>query len=192
MTYARGRIDALTDGVFAIAMTLLVLEVRIPESVRTSEFAHALGEAGPKLAIYALSFFTLGLSWLATAQARNGAEQCSRGEAILTLVYLFCVTIVPFSSMLVGRYDEAPLALWFYCANLASIGVTSSGLRLMQPRADAADKPGRRIGSSVLLFVSAAVAAALVYVMKDAHALWAFAVNALGPSLDRWLRRKAA
>lgn len=190
MIYTRGRIDALTDGVFAIAMTLLVLEVRIPETVKTPEFAHALAEAAPRLAIYALSFFTLGLSWLATAQARGGAESCSRGEAMLTLVYLFFVTIVPFSSMLVGRYDEAPLALWFYCANLGAIGAVSAGLRLMQPRADSADMPSQRVGSSILLAASAAAAAALVFTIHDARALWAFAVNVLGPSLDRYLRRK--
>lgn len=192
MSYSRVRMDALTDGVFAIAMTLLVLEVRIPETVTNPEFAHALGEAVPRLAIYALSFFTLGLSWLGRAQMRTATEEISRGEAMLTLVYLFLVTIAPFSSMLVGRYDEAPLALWFYCANLGAIGLTSAGLRFMLPRADTDDQPSRRIGASLLLAASAIGAAALVPIFRDGHALWALAINVLGPWLDRALRKQAA
>lgn len=192
MSYSRGRMDALTDGVFAIAMTLLVLELRIPETVTTPAFGHALVETVPRLAVYALSFFTLGLSWLGRAQMRGAAEEISRGEAMLSLVYLFFVTIVPFSSMLVGRYDEAPLALWFYCANLGAIGLTSAGLRFMLPRADTDDPPGRRVGASLLLAVSALGAAALVPIFRDGHALWALAINVLGPWLDRMLRKKAS
>ena len=190
MLYSRQRFDALTDGVFAIAMTLLVLELRIPEGVTAGDFPRALAENAIKLWVYALSFASLGLAWLGRATLRDASDSVRRGEALLTLVYLFLVTLVPFASLLVGRFENERLALWFYCADLGGIGAISAALRFMLPRAGSADGPGRRIGTSLLLACTAALAAALALRNPDGRVLWVFALNAAGPFLDRWLKRR--
>lgn len=192
MAYSRPRMDALTDGVFSIAMTLLVLEVKLPEAVAKGEFAQALAEAAPRLWIYALSFVSLGLVWLGRALLRDAPDELSRGEANLTLFYLLLVTLVPFSSMAVGRFNHEPMAIWLYCANLGAIGVASAGLRYMAPPAPGDEGRGRRLGSSLLLAASAGLAAALVPIAPDGQSLWALAANLLGPSIDRLLAKRKA
>ena len=58
------RVEMLTDGVFAIAMTILVLELHVPEAVEPGHLGEALAELAPKLFTYALSFLVLGVYWV--------------------------------------------------------------------------------------------------------------------------------
>ena len=79
--YPRARIDALTDGVFAVAMTLLVLDVRLPEEFRphdANELLEALRGLAPKFVPYVLSFLVLGLRWLSNIQMRSRGEFLGR------------------------------------------------------------------------------------------------------------------
>jgi uncharacterized membrane protein len=83
--YPRARLDALSDGVFGVAMTLLVLDVRLPEDFRPhdrGELLQGLAGLGPKLFPYVLSFLVLGLRWLSNIRARTQDEEVGREYAV--------------------------------------------------------------------------------------------------------------
>jgi uncharacterized membrane protein len=113
--YPRARIDALTDGVFAVAMTLLVLAVRLPEEFHphdANELIAALRGLTSKFVPYAISFMVLGLRWLSTIQVRSRGESFGREYVVWWLFYLLLITCVPFSTIVVGRFGAfAPAIL---------------------------------------------------------------------------------
>jgi len=79
--YPKARIEALTDGIFAVAMTILILDVRLPEDFHPADsnaLLHAVGDLWPKFVPYVISFFVLGNSWLASIQLRSGEEFVTR------------------------------------------------------------------------------------------------------------------
>src|ERR1700741_3964974 len=105
--FARARLDALHDGIFSVAMTLLVLDVRLPEDFNptdSGELLQGLAKLWPKFLPYVLSFGVLGLRWLASIQIRTSAEYFNREFVNWWLLYLLLVTFVPFSTIAVGRY----------------------------------------------------------------------------------------
>ena len=114
--YPKARLDALTDGIFAVAMTLLVLELRVPEQASgdNASLWQALKDLSPKFFPYLLSFLVLGNSWLAKVRVRVAGEHVTRTYAVAWLANLFFITCVPFSTMLVGRYGDVPVAIWVY------------------------------------------------------------------------------
>ena len=127
MTYPKVRVDALTDGVFGVAMTLLVLDVRIPEhQVGSShELWAALGHVARGMLPYVISFFILGLRWLSIASVPSRAETVTPGYTRWWLANLFFVTLTPFTTILVGRYPGFAPAVWVYAANTAVLSATS-------------------------------------------------------------------
>ena len=108
-TYPKGRLDALTDGIFSVAMTLLVLDVRLPDDFTANSNGDLLrGLIGlePKFLPYLLSFLVLGLRWLSSIEMRHNAEFVDRSYALWSMVYLLLTTGIPFSTSVVGRYAE--------------------------------------------------------------------------------------
>jgi uncharacterized membrane protein len=124
---ARGleRIAGLSDGVFAIAMTLIVFEIRIPDpgAIHTeSELWTALVTLAPRFLTYLLSFLTLGIYWSGQQTQLN---HLARGDRHLTWIYigfLAGVALMPFSTSVLGELIELRLALVLYWANFALLG----------------------------------------------------------------------
>lgn len=120
------RIQALADGVFAVAMTLLVLDMRLPG--READDSHALWsqltDLGPNLAAYLLSFTMLGTFWLAIHTLLDLCEESDRTLAWAVLSYLFFVTTLPFSASTLADHTHVRLAVVLYWANLAALGAT--------------------------------------------------------------------
>src|SRR5579884_917587 len=105
--FAKARLDALSDGIFAVAMTLLVLDVRLPEEFHPrdgAELLAGLAQLWPKVLPYVLSFGVLGLRWLSNIQIRSRAEFVGRDYVNWWLLYLFLITCVPFTTIVVGRH----------------------------------------------------------------------------------------
>ncbi|RBP00790.1 uncharacterized protein DUF1211 [Roseiarcus fermentans] len=120
--YPKARIEALGDGVFAVAMTLLALDVRFPDGFAPTSSAELLAGAAalwPKVFPYALSFWVLGERWLALIQVRASDRDDGFGYGRWWLLYLFLVTCVPFTSSVVGRYTSLAPAIWLYAATSA-------------------------------------------------------------------------
>ena len=110
------RLKALADGVFAVAMTLLVLDLRLPEGEADDNAAlwHQLQHLGPQFAAYLLSFTMLGTFWLAQ---HTFLERCRRSDRMLswaTLGFLFFVSTLPFSASTLAEHTHLTLAVLLY------------------------------------------------------------------------------
>jgi uncharacterized membrane protein len=121
-----GRVQALADGVFAVAMTLLVLDVRLPDTHAADSHAlwSQLTGLGPNLAAYLLSFTMLGTFWLALHAVLDLCEQSDRMLAWAVVGFLFFVTTLPFTASVLAEHAHLWLAVVLYWLNLAALGAT--------------------------------------------------------------------
>jgi len=111
----KGRIEALTDGIFAVAMTLLVLDLRLPEPLAAVDDAGlraALLALLPKLESYVISFLVLCVFWLGHHRLMHQVRGVDHLFLWRNLLFILFITFVPFSTALMGQYrslDDAPL-----------------------------------------------------------------------------------
>jgi uncharacterized membrane protein len=189
--YPRARLDALSDAVFGVAMTLLVLDVRLPDDFHPRD-AHDLAQAllglAPKFWPYVLSFCVLGLRWLANIEVRSRGEVFGREYATWWLVYLLLITCVPFTTIIVGRFGDLAPAIWIYAGNTILISAVSFRLMALTPEKEEGDHLRRRQVSLVLLMASSALAIVWSFVSAR-QALWALALNVAAPLLARWTHK---
>ena len=92
------RLAALSDGVFAVAMTLLVLDLRAPALQRIHsehELSHALLSLSPQLLMYVMTFLTLGIFWVGQQTQLNHLARSDRSLAWIHILFLFAVSIAP-------------------------------------------------------------------------------------------------
>jgi uncharacterized membrane protein len=119
------RLAALSDGIFGVGMTLLVLDLRLPvafELHRERLLLHALRVLLPKLVTYALSFMTLGIFWVGQQTQLNHLERSDRRLTWIHLGFLFSVTMMPFSTQLLGAFPSYRSALLLYWATIVCLG----------------------------------------------------------------------
>jgi TMEM175 potassium channel family protein len=124
------RIAALSDGVFAIAMTLIVLEIHVPDPgpIHTEQdLWNALLTLGPRLVTYLLSFLTLGIFWNGQQTQLNHFAKTDRDLTWLQLAFLATVALMPFSTSLLAEFITFRLALIAYWANIFLLGVLVYG-----------------------------------------------------------------
>ena len=102
-----GRIEAFSDGVFAIAITLLVIEIGVPhiEGEGTSLFG-ALVEQWPSYLGYAISFLQIGVIWANHHNRFRFIERSDHGLLFLNILFLMCVAFIPFPTALLAEYLE--------------------------------------------------------------------------------------
>jgi uncharacterized membrane protein len=115
------RLAALTDGVFAIVMTLLVLEIGIPEIAPSSLHAELPGrllELWPKLLSYGISFIILGFFWYFHHFAFHYIRRSDNGLIWSNIFFLMFVALIPFSTSLFGSYPKEQLPLVIYAINI--------------------------------------------------------------------------
>jgi uncharacterized membrane protein len=122
------RLTALNDGLFAVAMTLLVLDLRTPVSAAgTALSEHGLWDAllklGPNFAAYLLSFSMLGTFWLAQHGLLGILGRCDRTLTWINLLFLFVVSLLPFSAALLAHYVHLRVAVRVYWLNILLLGV---------------------------------------------------------------------
>jgi uncharacterized membrane protein len=119
------RLAALSDGIFAVAMTLLVLDLRAP----AKEAIHgehglwiALGAMAPQAIAYLMSFLTLGIFWLGQQAQLSRFERGSQRLSWTHIAFLFAVTLMPFSTRLLAEFIQFRVALLCYWANILLLG----------------------------------------------------------------------
>jgi uncharacterized membrane protein len=116
------RVVAFTDGVFAIAITLLVLGLDVPS--RADDLTQALLDQRQSLFAYALSFAVLGKLWLSHHSFFGGLHSFDGTLMVLNLVYLAWIALVPFTSELLGNYTGETQSVIVYAASV--VGVTAT------------------------------------------------------------------
>lgn len=124
------RLAALSDGVFAFSMTVLVLGVHVPSSAAIhSEQAlgHALVDLAPNLITYFMSFLTLGIFWVGQQTQLNHLTRADRNLTWIHLGFLLTVTLTPFSTGLLASFISYRLALLIYWLNILLLGVVLFG-----------------------------------------------------------------
>ncbi len=191
--FSKARLDALSDGIFAVAMTLLVLDVRLPDDFHPrdgGELLHGLAGLWPKFLPYVLSFGVLGLRWLSNVEIRSRAEYVERKYVNWWLLYLLLITCVPFTTIVVGRFGHFAPAIWLYAGHTFLIAALSLRLVSITPHLEQGDHLRRRQLSAILLMVSSLLAIALSFV-HPRLALWALALNFAAPLVWKWSRRPA-
>ena len=117
------RLEAFSDGVFAIVITLLILDIRIPV-VPPTDLGAALVNILPQLLTYILSFFIVGLYWHLHHQVAAEIKLIDGAFIWLNLVWLLFVSMLPFPTALLGRYPLQPIPLTIYGINLILVNVT--------------------------------------------------------------------
>ncbi len=112
------RLETLTDGIFAIAMTLLVFGLSIPSGLSSTQLLTHLVNLVPNVLSVIVSFVILGVVWVATHSQFQYIRHADHALIWLNLAFLLCVTLVPFSAGVLGRYHNQPAAVILYGSNL--------------------------------------------------------------------------
>jgi uncharacterized membrane protein len=121
------RLAALSDGIFAVAMTLLVLDLRAPsvETIHSEhDLSHALVALSPRLLMYMMTFLTLGIFWVGQQTQLNHLARSDRSLSWIHLSFLFVVTLMPFSTAILAEFVRFRPALLIYWLNILLLGVT--------------------------------------------------------------------
>ena len=117
------RVLALSDGVFAIISTLLVLEIQVPELTQGHSLNEALAEVRPSLVAFVISFVLAGMYWVGHRDLFALIRRTDRGLVWLNILYLLPLCLLPFAAGMLGRYDQEPVALRIYGLLLVAIAV---------------------------------------------------------------------
>jgi TMEM175 potassium channel family protein len=133
------RLLALTDGVVAIALTLLVLQLQVPVTQALKDnpdSARALWNAlnvtgdGDELTSYLVSFLVIAQFWLVHHRILRSMRGHSEGLAWRNFGFLLALTLMPFTSDLIGRYGSNPVAITLFGLNLVAISVSTQWIYL--------------------------------------------------------------
>ncbi len=120
------RLAALSDGIFAVAMTLLVLDLHVPVSAAIhseQDLWNALVQLSPSLLTYVMSFLTLGIFWVGQQSQLNHFARSDRNLSWIHFAFLLAVTLTPFSTALLAAFITYRLALVVYWLNILLLGV---------------------------------------------------------------------
>ena len=121
-----GRIIAISDGVFGVALTLLVLEIRVPvlETIHSeSELIEVFFTLKEKFLVYLLAFMTTGIFWLGHSSQYKHIEKSDRNLNWINLLFLLFVTMLPFSTAFLGDYTHFKFPIFIYWFNIFMLGV---------------------------------------------------------------------
>jgi uncharacterized membrane protein len=130
------RIVAFSDGVFAIAITLLVLQIEIPASLPEGKsVGDALWDEQGNLLAYAVSFAVIGRLWLVHHRFFGDVTHFDGNLMALNLVYLGFVVLIPFSSEVLGEHGDTTAGVILYAANLSIVNLIGGLMFLYAARA---------------------------------------------------------
>lgn len=188
----KSRLDALTDGVFAVAMTLLVIDLRLPETFQpqsAAELLHRIAELGSQLLVYVISFYVLAMRWSGMVKLAPRGEDVSEAYVKWAMLHLLLITLVPFTTMLIGRYPTLAPAVWFYAANTVAFALAATRMvALAEHHPSEERKIEDRIGLGML--IASATAAVLISLGEPKWALLGFLLNTLDEPLRRIVKAR--
>jgi uncharacterized membrane protein len=119
------RLAALSDGIFAVSMTLLVLDLHVPasEAIHSDhDLWHALVALSPRLLIFLMSVMTNGIFWVGQQTQLNHFARADRNLAWIHIAFLCAVSLTPFTTSLLAEYIHYRVALLVYWFNIVLLG----------------------------------------------------------------------
>jgi uncharacterized membrane protein len=121
------RLEAFSDGVIAIAITLLVLEIHVPQPGGEHSLGHELAQQWPSYAGFAISFVTIGIIWINHHAMIARVRQTSHAVLVLNLILLLTIAVLPFTTALMAGYLREPagehLAAAVYAGSFLAMGI---------------------------------------------------------------------
>jgi uncharacterized membrane protein len=147
------RLEAFSDGVFAIAITLLVLLFDVPDVSEGQSLGHVLKHQWPQYASYAVSFVTIGIIWVNHHTLFRHIVRVDRVFLFVNVLFLMCVAFIPYPTSVISRYvrtDDASAAAVMYGLSLTATAIcfnalwqyAARGYRLLAPDADRREVAG--------------------------------------------------
>src|SRR5215208_7704798 len=138
------RIIFFSDAVFAIAITILVLDIRVPDGLSPTELPAVVLGLGPRYVSYLISFLVLAVYWQAHHRAFRPIRSYDGTLVWLNFLFLMAVAFLPFPTSLLGEYSEEQISVVIYAVNAAVAGLllvaiswyATSGRRLVAPDLD--------------------------------------------------------
>ncbi|MCU1283883.1 MAG: hypothetical protein JWO13_233 [Acidobacteriales bacterium] len=189
ISISKARIEALSDGVFAIVMTLLVLELKVPDLPRkapVNEIWLAIRHEGPMFLSFAVTFAISGAFWFMHQLSFHWIHRIDRKLTAINLLFLMFVSLLPFSTGMMGHFIGTSIGQMFYFGNALALGVFLNLHWIYAKRKDLLTKDsaeaasmeffGKRIQAMPVAFGSALV---LAYFSPDYSAFGAFGAIAL-------------
>jgi uncharacterized membrane protein len=116
---SKGRLEAFSDGVFAVIITIMVLDMKVPQGTDL----RALTAVIPVFLCYVLSYLYVGIYWNNHHHLLHAAEQVTGGILWANLMLLFCLSLAPFTTAWMGENHYAPLPVAMYGVMLLLAGV---------------------------------------------------------------------
>jgi uncharacterized membrane protein len=114
-----------SDAVFAIAITLLALEIGVPEGAEDpAALREALGRLWPKLFSFLISFWFVGTYWVAHHRVFHHVRGYDRRLLFINLLFLMWIVLLPFSSALLGEYGDQRIVVIIYASHVALVGLS--------------------------------------------------------------------
>ncbi|HEY8741484.1 MAG TPA: TMEM175 family protein [Chloroflexota bacterium] len=145
------RLEALVDGVFAVVITLLILNLKVPQvsqqlsaAQASQELLHDLGQLLPTVLAYVISVVIAGVYWVGHHNQFGLIRHTDRVLLWINVLFIMCVVFIPFSAALLGAYPRQQVAVIVYGSNLIVIGLVlalhwrhaTAGHRLVAPDLD--------------------------------------------------------
>ena len=123
------RLVFFSDAVFAIALTLLAIDLRLPETARvttSAELVDAVLAVGPQLYSFCLSFFVIILLWIGHYRTFRVVTEVDGATILLNTLLLFCVVLLPFPTSILGAHPDIPAAVAIYGIAAATTTLVST------------------------------------------------------------------
>ncbi|MFE7749639.1 TMEM175 family protein [Streptomyces sp. NPDC057428] len=174
------RLTTLSDGIFAIAMTLLVLDVRVPPGLSADGFREAFVDVLPDLGAYALSFWILAGFWRDHRRIVRLVPPIEKVPLGFALIWLGAIALIPFPTSLLSEYADQPLAVAVYAGtvcvtNLLELTVLRTGLKNPRSRDQATQYTARSVSADLICTAAVfAVSVPLAYGFSTDVALWSW------------------
>ena len=179
--FPKSRLEALTDGIYAVALTLLVLDLKLPAgSLDPTQFLQSLTDQVSNALTWLLSFWVIVIFWQSRVELIRCVDHVGQPYVRLELVHLALISLLPFSTSLIGEHSEQPLSFLIYTSNLWLISLlalvqvfhiqknknllTSKTVPAASAAESAADSETDRAAASVTEIESQVRAAKLIFI----------------------------
>ncbi len=147
-----GRIEALSDGIFAFAATVLVIDIHTPELAEIHSEADLIGALvgdAPLFLTWLMSLMTLGIFWVGQQTQLNRLARANRDLTWLHFVFLAVITVLPFTTRLLATFFAYRTAFVIYWANILFAGAALYLAWSYAERADLVHEPSAELSSAI-------------------------------------------
>ncbi|HVQ01530.1 MAG TPA: TMEM175 family protein [Candidatus Thermoplasmatota archaeon] len=118
------RVLLFSDAIFAFAITLLAIDIRVPQDLLASQLNNQIYALLPKFISFLLSFYIVGSYWISFHRTVHVIKRYDRGLIYLNLLFLMFIVLLPFPNDLIGKYPANLVTVIIYALFLAATGIS--------------------------------------------------------------------